>query len=79
MCEQKVEGNASTEFNFMIYEDGSTAAAITRWKGRYSKPYNLSVESGLLLAAYADYVADVGLTDFTMNTMTDSELDAMFD
>ena len=79
MCEQKVEGNASTEFNFMIYEDGSTAAAITRWKGRYSKPYNLSVESGLLLAAYADYVADVGLTDFTMNTMTDGELDAMFD
>lgn len=79
MCDQKIEGNASTEFNFMIYEDGSTGAAIKRWKGRYSKPYNLSIESGLLLAAYADYVADVGLNDFTMNTMTDTELDAMFD
>ena len=72
----KVEGNASTEFS-MIMKMARLLLQLLVGKGDIQN-LTTSVESGLLLAAYAD-VADVGLTDFTMNAMTDSELDAMFD
>ncbi len=79
MCGQKIEGNSSTEFVFLIYEDGSTAAAIRRNKGRYNKSFNRSVESGLLLSAYADYMSELGSKDFMAATMTDAELDKLFE
>lgn len=79
MCAEKIEGNSSTEFVFLIYEDGSTAAAIRRNKGRYNKSFNMSVESGLLLSAYADYMSELGSKDFMAATMTDAELDNLFD
>lgn len=79
MCAEKIEGNSSTEFVFLIYEDGSTAAAIRRNKGRYNKNFNMSVESGLLLSAYADYMSELGSKDFMAATMTDAELDNLFE
>ena len=59
-CQEKIEGNSSTEIVFLIYEDGATATSIRRNKGRFAKGYNLSVESGLLLAAYASYMNELG-------------------
>ncbi|PVZ49579.1 peptidoglycan-binding domain-containing protein [Thalassobacter stenotrophicus] len=77
-CQEKVEGNSSTEIVFLIYEDGSTAASIRRNKGRFAKGYNLSVESGLLLAAYASYMNELGSKEFFAATATDADLDDMF-
>ena len=77
-CQEKIEGNSSTEIVFLIYEDGSTAASIRRNKGRFAKGYNLSVESGLLLAAYASYMNELGSKEFFAATATDAELDDMF-
>ena len=77
-CLEKVEGNSSTEVVFLIYEDGSTAASIRRNKGRFAKGYNLSVESGLLLAAYASYMNELGSKEFFAATATDADLDDMF-
>jgi peptidoglycan hydrolase-like protein with peptidoglycan-binding domain len=77
-CQDKIEGNTSTEIVFLIYEDGSTAASIRRNKGRFSKGYNLSVESGLLLAAYASYMNELGSKEFFAATATDADLDDMF-
>ena len=79
MCAEKKIGNSSTEYVFKIYEDGATAASIRRNKGKFAQEYNLSVESGLLLAAYADYMQDLGSKEFGANTMTDKDLDNMFD
>jgi hypothetical protein len=63
----------------MIYQDGSTSASIRLNKGRFQKSYNLSVESGLLLAAYSDYMDDIGSKEFQAATMSDTELDSMFE
>ena len=79
MCAEKKIGTSSTEYVFKIYEDGSTAASIRRNKGKFAQEYNLSVDSGLLLAAYADYMQDLGSKEFGANTMTDKDLDNMFD
>ena len=78
MCGQIETGNTSTEFVFVIYEDGSTSAAIKRNKGTFSSNYNLSVESGLLLSAYADFMKDLGSNEYKLGTMTNDDLDEMF-
>lgn len=78
MCGKTEAGNNSAEVIFMLYEDGSTAARLQENKGRFRSGYNLSVESGLLLSAYMDYMAEVGEKEFEANTMTDSDLDNMF-
>ena len=79
MCGRSVVGNTSTDIIFMLYEDGSTAAKIQQNKGRFKSGYNVSVESGLLLAAYSDYMIEIGPKEFEAATMTDAELDAVFD
>ena len=79
MCDSKEVGKSSTEIMFMIYQDGSTSASIRLNKGRFQKSYNLSVESGLLLAAYSDYMDDIGSKEFQAATMSDTELDSMFE
>ncbi|KGL03165.1 peptidoglycan-binding protein [Thalassobacter sp. 16PALIMAR09] len=78
-CQEKIEGNSSTEIVFLIYEDGATAASIRRNKGRFAKGYNLSVESGLLLAAYASYMNELGSKEFFAATVSDAELDNLFE
>lgn len=78
-CKDKIEGNSSTEIVFLIYEDGATAASIRRNKGRFAKGYNLSVESGLLLAAYASYMNELGSKEFFAATVSDAELDTLFE
>lgn len=79
LCDQRVEGTSSSEVIFQIYEDGSTAARIQRNRGAFSSGYNMSVESSLLLAAYLDYMHDVGMRDFISGSMTDEDLNALFD
>ena len=79
MCGRSEVGNTSTDIIFMLYEDGSTAAKIQQNKGRFKSGYNVSVESGLLLAAYSDYMIEIGSKEFEAATMTDAELDAVFD
>ena len=79
MCGQNKVGNTSTDIMFMLYEDGATAAKIQQNKGRFKSGYNVSIESGLLLAAYTDYMIEVGSKEFEAATMTDAELDAVFD
>jgi len=78
-CQEKIEGNSSTEIVFLIYEDGATATSIRRNKGRFAKGYNLSVESGLLLAAYASYMNELGSKEFFAATVSDAELDSLFE
>ena len=78
MCGKREAGNTSTEVVFMLYEDGSTSTKIQQNKGKFQSGYNVSVESGLLLSAYADYMMDIGSKEFMAATMTDEELDAEF-
>ena len=41
--------------------------------------YNFSVESAVLLAAgYLDYMVDVGSREFNVGTMTDEEVEDLF-
>lgn len=79
MCGKTEEGSNSAEVFFVIYEDGSTAARLQENKGKFRSSYNLSVESGLLMAAYLDYMAEIGEKEFEANVMTDTDLDAMFE
>ena len=38
------------------------------------REYNLSVESGLLLAAYSDYMVEIGSNEFNTQTMLNNYL-----
>ena len=78
MCGKREAGKTSTEVVFMLYEDGSTSTKIQQNKGKFQSGYNVSVESGLLLSAYADYMIEIGSKEFMAATMTDEELDAEF-
>lgn len=79
MCGKSEVGKSSTDIMFMLYEDGATAVKIQQNKGRFKSSYNVSIESGLLLAAYTDYMIELGSKEFEAATMTDAELDAVFD
>ena len=78
-CENLREGVSSNAVVFQIYEDGSTAAKLRRNRGMFVSNYNLSVESGLMLAAYLDYMREVGMREFTTGTMTEDDIDALFE
>lgn len=78
MCGKAVEGSNSSEVFFVLYEDGSTAVRLQKNKGKFRSAFNLSIESGLLLSAYMDYMAEIGEKDFVANTMTDTDLDGIF-
>ena len=60
ICDTKEVGKSSAEFMFAIYQAGSTPTQICLNKGHFQKSYNMSVESGLLLAASSDYMKEVG-------------------
>ena len=78
MCGKAEDGFNSSEVYFVLYEDGSTAVRLQKNKGKFRSAFNLSIESGLLLSAYMDYMAEIGEKDFAANTMTDKDLDGMF-
>ncbi len=78
-CENLQEGVSSSAVVFQIYEDGSTAAKIQRNRGLFVSSYNFSVESGLLLSAYLDYMREVGTREFTTGTMTEDDLNSLFE
>jgi hypothetical protein len=65
--------------DFLIYEDGATGARIIRNKGAFVEPYNMSIESVALLAAYLDYVATAAEAEFNAGTATEESLDALFE
>ena len=77
-CAEKKTGFSSTEVIFQIYEDGSTSGKIQRNKGRFSVGYNFSVESAILLSGYLEYMVDVGSREFNIGTMTDKEVEDLF-
>ena len=77
-CAEKKTGISSTEVIFQIYEDGSTSGKIQRNKGRFSVGYNFSVESAILLSGYLEYMVDVGSKEFNIGTMTDKEVEDLF-
>lgn len=77
-CAEKKTGISSTEVIFQIYEDGSTSGKIQRNKGRFSVGYNFSVESAILLSGYLEYMVDVGSREFNIGTMTDKEVEDLF-
>ena len=76
--EQGELGKSSTEVRFQIYEDGATAGRIQRNKGRFSDGYNISIDSAMLLQAYAAFVLKESDADFKQGTQSKGELDAMF-
>lgn len=78
-CESLQEGVSSSSVVFQIYEDGSTAARIQRNRGLFVSGYNFSVESGLMLSAYLDYMREVGMREFTTGTMTENDLNSLFE
>ena len=75
---QTLDGKASTEVRFNVYEDGSTAGRIQRNKGRFVEGYNVSEDSALLLSAYIAYARRVAERDFTQGTQTKADLDKLF-
>ena len=78
-CKEKRQGNTSMEVLFQIYEDGSTSGKIQRNKGRYSVGYNFSVESAILLGGYLGYMTEIGHKEFTLGSMSDKEIEDLFE
>ena len=77
-CETKKEGLTSTEIVFQVYEDGSTSGRIQRNKGLFSVGYNLSVESTILMSSYLIYMKDVGAKEFKSGSMSDEQVESLF-
>ena len=75
-----VVDNASTDNSIAVIKEKFPSVTIIQNDGNYgfAKGYNLSVESGLLLAAYASYMNELGSKEFFAATATDAELDDMF-
>ena len=75
---ERLDGKASTEIRFNIYEDGSTAGRIQRNKGRFVEGYNVSVESALLLQAYLNHVITEAKLEFKSGTQDKKSLEQLF-
>jgi hypothetical protein len=69
---------ASTEIDFKVYEDGSTAGRIQRNKGLFEDGYNISIESALMLQAYMSHILTEGKTDFQAGSRTDEQMKDLF-
>lgn len=78
-CGRREVGKSSTEVVFQIYEDGSTAGKLQRVKGEFVSGYNMSVESTVLLGAYLKYMRDIGEQEFKVGSMTEKDLDSIFE
>ncbi len=74
----KRDGMASTEIDFKVYEDGSTAGRIQRNKGLFEDGYNISIDSALMLQAYMSHILTEGKTDFQAGSRTDEQMKDLF-
>ena len=77
-CETKKQGVTSTEIIFQVYEDGSTSGRIQRNKGLFSIGYNMSVESTILMSSYLVYMQEVGAQEFKSGSMSDEQVESLF-
>ena len=75
---ERLDGKASTEVRFNIYEDGSTAGRIQRNKGRFIEGYNMSIDSAMLLQAYLNHVITEAKLEFRSGTQDKKSLDQIF-
>lgn len=75
---ERVDGKASTEIRFNVYEDGSTAGRIQRNKGRFIEGYNVSIDSAMLLQAYLNHVIKEAKAEFNAGTQDKKTLDKLF-
>jgi hypothetical protein len=74
----KREGMASTEIDFKVYEDGSTAGRIQRNKGLFEDGYNISIDSASMLQAYFHHILTEGKTDYEAGSRTDDQMKDLF-
>jgi len=77
-CKIKKQGVTSTEIIFQVYEDGSTSGRIQRNKGLFSIGYNMSVESTILMSSYLVYMQEVGAQEFKSGSMSDEQVESLF-
>jgi hypothetical protein len=77
-CASKVQGNTSVEVVFVLDQNGFSNIRLVRNKGSYSEDYSFSMESGLLLACYIEYMVQVGESEFLAGSISDEELDDLF-
>ena len=77
-CKIKKQGVTSTEIIFQVYEDGSTSGRIQRNKGLFSVGYNMSVESTILMSSYLVYMQEVGAQEFKSGSMSDEQVESLF-
>ena len=77
-CKKKKQGVTSTEIIFQVYEDGSTSGRIQRNKGLFSVGYNMSVESTILMSSYLVYMQEVGAQEFKSGSMSDEQVESLF-
>jgi len=75
---ERVDGKASTEMRFNVYEDGSTAGRIQRNKGLFVEGYNVSIDSAMLLQAYLSHVIKEARIEFNSGTQDKNALDDLF-
>jgi hypothetical protein len=75
---ERIDGKASTEVRFNVYEDGSTAGRIQRNKGRFIEGYNISIDSAMLLQAYLNHVIKEAKMEFNAGTQDKKSLDKLF-
>ena len=75
---ETIDGKASTEVRFNVYEDGSTAGRIQRNKGRFIEGYNVSIDSAMLLQAYLNHVIKETKIEFQSGTQDKKSLDKLF-
>ena len=75
---ERIDGKASTEIRFEVYEDGSTAGRIQRNKGLFVEGYNVSIDSAMLLQAYLFHVIKEARIEFKSGTQDKKALDDLF-
>jgi hypothetical protein len=73
-----VDGKASTEIRFNVYEDGATAGSIQRDKGRFVEGHNVSIETAMLLQAYLAHVIRQARMEFASGVQDKKSLDQLF-
>lgn len=78
-CTEKVQGNTSTQVDFLVFEGGAMGVRLIRNKGSYKEAYGISIESAALLSSYFDFMIDAGKQDLNAGTRTTEDLDALFD
>lgn len=77
-CDHRELGKTSTQLDFRAYSDGSTGLVLIRNKGEYPEPFSFSVESALLLSAYADFILDKASAQYEAGTRDETEVDSLF-